>query len=144
MGQVIAGAISMAFTYIPEDYMSVWVRRAVGPAVAVATMVKLGVPHPPAGAHAVIYSEGKYSWTFYGVVVLGTIVSVIPGIIVNNLSPRRQYPIFWSKWGAVIRERVSRRLEGKATLSHVKPKRDIAGDSKVQGGIIHLQEQARL
>mmetsp|Transcript_30086 Transcript_30086/g.89429 ORF Transcript_30086/g.89429 Transcript_30086/m.89429 type:complete len:181 (+) Transcript_30086:528-1070(+) len=119
LGQMIAGAVSLAFTYIPEEYLSVWVRRAVGPAVAITAMVKLGVPHPPAGAHSVIYSEGKHNWTFYGLVVLGTVFSVIPGILLNNLSSKRQYPIFWTKWLPVLRERLPlcRRTPSKDKLS---------------------------
>jgi CBS-domain-containing membrane protein len=40
MGQAVAGAVSLAFTYIPEDILPIWLRRAVGPAIAIATMVK--------------------------------------------------------------------------------------------------------
>ena len=95
LGQAVAGAISMSFTYIPESIMSTWMRRAVGPAFAITTMVKLGIPHPPAGAHSVIYASGLYGWKFYFLVVLASIVSVAPATIVNNLSQKRQYPTFW-------------------------------------------------
>lgn len=65
-------------------------------------MVKLGFTHPPAGAHAVLYASGKYDWTFYSLVVLSTVISVIPATLVNNLSTKRQYPTYWGfvwpKW----------------------------------------------
>mmetsp|Transcript_36399 Transcript_36399/g.88160 ORF Transcript_36399/g.88160 Transcript_36399/m.88160 type:complete len:165 (+) Transcript_36399:626-1120(+) len=94
MGQAVAGAVSLAVTYIPELYLPVWLRRPVGPALGIATMVKLGFTHPPAGAHAVLYSSGKYGWTFYSLVVLSTVISVIPVTVVNNLSTKRRYPTY--------------------------------------------------
>jgi CBS-domain-containing membrane protein len=55
------------------------------------------VTHPPAGAHSVIYSSGEYGWIFYLLVVLASILSLIPAVIVNNFSDRRQYPTYWLK-----------------------------------------------
>lgn len=95
LGQAVAGAVSLAFTYIPEHVLPVWLRTAVGPAFAIGTMVKLGVVHPPAGAHSVLYASGKYNFTFYALVVLSTAISVIPATFVNNLSSKRQYPTYW-------------------------------------------------
>ena len=48
LGQAVAGAIALAFTYIP---VPVWLQQALGPAFSVAAMCRLGIPHPPAGAH---------------------------------------------------------------------------------------------
>jgi hypothetical protein len=100
MGQAVAGAVSLAFTYIPETILATWLRRAVGPAISIAFMVKLGFVHPPAGAHAVLYASGSYSFVFYGLVVLSTAISVIPATLVNNMSRKRQYPTYWGvpKW----------------------------------------------
>ncbi|KAL7553188.1 hypothetical protein ACHAWF_016441 [Thalassiosira exigua] len=95
MGQAVAGAVSLAFTYIPESNLPVWLRTAVGPAFAIGTMVKMGVVHPPAGAHSVLYASGKYNWLFYFLVVLSTALSVVPATLVNNLSSKRQYPTYW-------------------------------------------------
>lgn len=101
----MAGAVSISFTYIPEYILPVWIRQAVGPACAIAAMVKLGVPHPPAGAHSVIYAEGNHNWTFYSIVVLCSIVSIVPATIVNNLDRKRQYPIYWGYLPEVIAKR---------------------------------------
>ncbi len=95
MGQVVAGAISLAFTSIPEYILATWLRRAIGPAIAIAVMVKLGLTHPPAGAHAVLYASGKYNFAFYALVVVSTVISIIPATLVNNMSRKRQYPIYW-------------------------------------------------
>lgn len=91
----LAGAVSLAFTYIPESILPVWLRTAIGPAFAIGAMVKLGVVHPPAGAHSVLYASGKYNFGFYGLVVLSTAISVIPATLVNNMSSKRQYPTYW-------------------------------------------------
>jgi len=95
MGQAVAGAISLAFTHIPESTLPTWLRTAVGPAIGIAAMVKVGVVHPPAGAHAVLYASGKYSFVYYSLVVLSTAISVIPATLVNNMSQKRQYPTYW-------------------------------------------------
>jgi len=96
LGQAVSGAVSLAFTYIPESILATWLRRAVGPAVAIGAMVKLGVTHPPAGAHAVLYASGQYNFGFYALVVLSSTISVIPAAVVNNLSYKRQYPTYWT------------------------------------------------
>ena len=96
LGQAVSGAVSLAFTYIPESILAVWLRRAVGPAVAIGVMVKCGVTHPPAGAHAVLYASGKYNFGFYALVVLSSAISVIPATFVNNMSSKRQYPTYWT------------------------------------------------
>jgi len=99
MGQAIAGGVSLAFTYIPEHVLPVWVRTAVGPAFAIGFMVKLGVVHPPAGASSVLFASGRYNFGFYGLVVLSTALSVIPATVINNMSSKRQYPTYWGLGG---------------------------------------------
>jgi hypothetical protein len=94
-GQALAGATSLAFTYIPESVLALWLRQAIAPAIAIGLMVKCGVTHPPAGAHAVLLSSGEYSWVLYGIGLFGTLVSIIPATLVNNLSLKRQYPTYW-------------------------------------------------
>lgn len=94
-GEVVAGAVSLAFTYVPTWAIPVWVRLALGPAFGIGAMFRLGVVNPPSGAHAVIYASGDYDWTFYGLVVLSTIASIVPSMVVNNLSLKRQYPTYW-------------------------------------------------
>ena len=114
LGQVVAGAVSLSFTYIPDSVMSTWMRRAIGPAVAITTMVKLGIPHPPAGAHSVIYASGLYGWKFYFLVVLSSIISVAPATMVNNLSQKRQYPTFWDYVPSYFMTRIKRWWKGVA------------------------------
>mmetsp|Transcript_13578 Transcript_13578/g.29140 ORF Transcript_13578/g.29140 Transcript_13578/m.29140 type:complete len:567 (-) Transcript_13578:67-1767(-) len=95
ISQTVTGALSLAFTYVPETVLPVWVRTALAPAFAIGCMTKLGVVHPPAGATSILYASGKYNFAFYALVVLSTVISVIPATIINNMSSKRQYPIYW-------------------------------------------------
>ena len=119
LGQLVAGVVAMSFTYIPDNIIVPWLRQAIAPAFAIGAMVKLGIPHPPAGAHSVIYAEGNHSWYFYTLVVLCSAVSVIPATIVNNLSEKRQYPIYWGYiFGYIQRRRTEWRSPGKVSRKH--------------------------
>lgn len=95
LGQIVAGAISLSATYIPESVLPIWVRQAVAPALAIGAMVRLGCTHPPAGASSIIFAGGKHNWGFYALVVLCSIISIVPATIINNLSKKRQYPTYW-------------------------------------------------
>jgi hypothetical protein len=48
LGQIVSGAIAISFTYLP---IPTWLQQALGPAFSVTAMCRLGIPHPPAGAH---------------------------------------------------------------------------------------------
>ena len=107
LGHIVAGAISLSLTYIPESILPTWIRQMVAPAFAIGAMVKLGITHPPAGAFSVIFAQGQHNWGFYGIAVLCSVISIIPAIIVNNMSQKRQYPTYWgfpsSRWGKAPR-----------------------------------------
>jgi len=131
LGQIVAGAVSLSFTYIPESVMPVWIRQAVAPAFAIAAMTKLGVPHPPAGAHSVIYAEGKHNWGFYGLVVFCSVVSIVPATIVNNLSQKRQYPIYWGYLPDAVARHLPRRNHNLKKEESESPLTDRSADSLV-------------
>jgi len=42
LGQVVAGAVSMAISQIPRRYVSKWINQALAPAFAIFAMTKLG------------------------------------------------------------------------------------------------------
>ena len=96
-GQIVAGGLAMLSNYFPE-WLPRWIRVAIGPSLGIAAMTRLGVLHPPAAANAVTYvSRGRVDWPGYGIVVACTAVAVLPAILINNLSHRRQYPIYWGQ-----------------------------------------------
>ena len=119
LGHIVAGAVSLLFTYIPGSILPTWIRQAVAPAFAIGAMVKLGIPHPPAGAQSVIFSTGDYNWAFYALAVLCSVISIIPATIVNNMSQKRQYPTYWGYLPAYI----SRRRNQKTLDKQAKHKR---------------------
>ena len=61
----------------------------------VAAMSAAGVVHPPAGAHATIWADADHNWYFYMIVIVCSAVSVLPATLINNMSLKRQYPIYW-------------------------------------------------
>lgn len=108
LGQVVAGGIAMAFIQIPGRLLPAWICQAVAPAIAISTLTKLGIVHPPAGASSVLLSSRLYGWATYLLLVFAAVVSIFPAVVVNNMSSKRQYPIHWSffptpsRWGVKV------------------------------------------
>lgn len=88
IGHAIAGSIALGLTYIPEERLAIGWRQILSVTFANFAMVKLGVACPPASAHSLIYAEGKHDWKFWGLALLGCLLSFIPAIFFNNLNPR--------------------------------------------------------
>jgi CBS-domain-containing membrane protein len=92
-GQTIAMTISLAISY--ADNVSIWMRQALATSLAVATMAKLGVIHPPAGAAALLFASGSFGWGNMLFVLVGNVIAIGAATLINNFSEYRQYPIFW-------------------------------------------------
>lgn len=59
-------------------------------------MAITGIIHPPAGANPIIIILGGYGWSYLVMpVLLGALIIVFFGIVINNLRETRQYPSFW-------------------------------------------------
>lgn len=73
-----------------------WWSPALGTSLALVIMVLTKTTHPPGGATALfaVLSQAHPSYIFTTIMV-GAVILVIIGIIVNNLSPNRQYPRYW-------------------------------------------------
>ena len=120
LGLAVAGGSAMLFTYIPESVLPLWIREVVASTVAIGLMVKCGFAHPPGGALAVLIASGKYNWTMYGFTLVGAVLSMLPAVIVNNLSNKRQYPTYW---GFVLPEWPKSAVKSiKKTLIEMKKK----------------------
>lgn len=67
---------------------------AVG--LAIFAMVLTKTTHPPAGADpiVVIMAGSGYGFLFHPI-LLGSIIIVVMGLIINNLIKTRKYPKFW-------------------------------------------------
>ncbi|MFC7686129.1 HPP family protein [Ureibacillus sp. GCM10028918] len=52
--------------------------------------------HPPACGNPIIIMMSGYSWDFlFQPVLIGAIIIVSFGLIINNLHPKRKYPLYW-------------------------------------------------
>jgi CBS-domain-containing membrane protein len=77
------------------------VAAAMAVATAIALMHATRTLHPPGGATAliaVIGSERVHDLGYWFAVIpagAGSLVMLIVGLGVNNLLPRRRYPLFW-------------------------------------------------
>jgi CBS-domain-containing membrane protein len=93
VGQTVSISIALVFRYIP---MNTALRTSLATALAVASMVKLGVTHPPAGAATVIFvTNSTLSWGSMGFMLIADLLAIGSATLINNISEKRQYPTFW-------------------------------------------------
>ena len=81
-----------------EDYESMkWLAGAVACGCASAVMLLTGTVHPPGGASAVLAATEPaittMGWYFVGLVMWGTTLMLLVGLVVNNI--QRQFPMYW-------------------------------------------------
>ncbi|KAG9196452.1 hypothetical protein G6011_01573 [Alternaria panax] len=94
---LIGVGVSKLFQYHP-DYDSIkWIAGAIACGCASAVMLLTNTVHPPGGASAVLAATEPVitamGWYFVGLVLWGTTLMVIVGLVVNNI--QRQFPIYW-------------------------------------------------
>lgn len=113
LGQTVSLAIAIGIASIPS--LDLWIRQSLATALAVTSMVKLGVTHPPAGAAALIFSGGNNSWGNLAMMLVGNAIAVCTSTIINNMNMKRQYPMSWGIGWAYkeARRRWKMRKEGK-------------------------------
>ena len=92
LGQTISLSIAMGMTY---TRLATNIRRALGTAIAIMCMCRLGVTHPPAGAAALIFTEGGYTWVHMGILLAGNVIAIFSATVINDMNVKRQYPTFW-------------------------------------------------
>ena len=69
--------------------------------LAIGLMQLTGTMHPPGGATAflaVAGGEGVHSlgyWYVLAPCIAGSILMILVALVVNNISPRQRYPLFW-------------------------------------------------
>ena len=68
----------------------------LGVCLTIFFMGFLGVIHPPAGANPIIIILGGYSWSYLVTpVLIGAVLIVVIGLLINNLRGTRKYPVYW-------------------------------------------------
>jgi hypothetical protein len=117
-GQMISLSIALLSNSYLRPILPMWLLLPLTAAASIATMSKLGCTHPPAAAAVVaLFSEPAFSvWTAL-FLLLGNLAAVATAIVANNLSDKRQYPVYW-EFG--IREA----LESLGILRKRRPVRD--------------------
>ena len=73
-----------------------WWSPALGTALALVVMLLTKTTHPPGGATALfaVLSKAHPSYILTPIMA-GALILVFVGLLVNNLSPNRQYPRYW-------------------------------------------------
>jgi len=102
-GHIISGTIGVALDYLVmmPSGLPLYLACAIGPACTIFIMAKLGIIHPPAVAVCVIYLNDvnrfrTLQWLFLAApLMLDCVIMVTVGVLVNNLSKERNYPLYW-------------------------------------------------
>ncbi|MGE7691818.1 HPP family protein [Lysinibacillus sp. NPDC097214] len=69
---------------------------SIGVGLTIFFMALLGIIHPPAGANPIIIILGGYGWSYLVMpVLIGALIIVFFGLMINNLRETRKYPLFW-------------------------------------------------
>ena len=91
-GHVITTICGMLFLYFIPLPIYITIPLAVG--LGVASMIALGVTHPPAGGNPIIVIMGSVSLDYLiNPILSGTIIILVFGIILNRLILKKKYPI---------------------------------------------------
>jgi len=92
-GHVVSAFIGLAlYTTLGSSMLSI----SLGVGLTIFFMAFLGIIHPPAGANPIIIILGGYSWNYLIMpVLIGAVIIVFFGLLINNLRETRKYPQFW-------------------------------------------------
>jgi CBS-domain-containing membrane protein len=93
-GQALSMAVSIGVSYAGPA-VPAWLRQSLAASLSIAAMVRLGITHPPAGASALVLATEPGAWPSMAATLLGNVVAIGMAAAVNNLSPKRQYPLYW-------------------------------------------------
>lgn len=92
-GHFISAFIGLAmYSLLGSNILSI----SLGVGLTIFFMAFLGVIHPPAGANPIIIILGGYGWSYLLTpVLIGAVIIVLFGLLINNLREKRKYPLFW-------------------------------------------------
>lgn len=112
LGQAISLSIAIGVASI--DGLDLWLRQSLATALAITTMAKLGLTHPPAGAAALIFAGGSNGWGNLAMMLAGNCIAIITAMLINNFNMRRQYPMTWEiGWAINETKRRANRILGR-------------------------------
>lgn len=92
IGQLISLTVAISVGYLPTE---VYIKQALGTAIAVGLMGRAAAVHPPGGAAALLFSSGTYSWSNMVTFMLADVITIGMAVLINNSNSLRQYPTYW-------------------------------------------------
>ena len=91
-GHLLTSCVGVIFLYFLPLPIFVIIPLAVG--ICVTLMIALNVTHPPAGGNPIIVIIGSVSLDYLiNPVILGSIIILVFGIILNRLILKKKYPL---------------------------------------------------
>ena len=79
--------------------LPLWFHASLGTSLAIFSLQKLGLVHPPAGAAAFVFALSRKDivsdFLHAGAFLLADVVAIGLAVFFNNLSDTRQYPMYW-------------------------------------------------
>ena len=91
-GHLLTSCVGVIFLYFLPLPIFVIIPLAVG--IGVTLMIALNVTHPPAGGNPIIVIIGSVSLDYLiNPVILGSIIIMVFGIILNRLILKKKYPL---------------------------------------------------
>ena len=91
-GHLLTACVGVIFLYFLPLPIFVIIPLAVG--IGVTLMIALNVTHPPAGGNPIIVIIGSVSLDYLiNPVILGSIIILVFGIILNRLILKKKYPL---------------------------------------------------
>ena len=91
-GHLVTSLVGLFFLYFVPLPLFINLSLAVG--VGVFFMILFKITHPPAGGNPIIIIMGSVSFDFLiNPIILGTIIILIFGIILNRIILKKKYPI---------------------------------------------------
>jgi CBS-domain-containing membrane protein len=81
---------------IEQAQWPLWTVVPLTTAGGIAIMTKLSVTHPPAAASVVaLFSMPNFTVVTAAILLAGNILAIIMAMLINNLSEKRRYPVYW-------------------------------------------------
>ncbi|KAF2679559.1 hypothetical protein K458DRAFT_346505 [Lentithecium fluviatile CBS 122367] len=101
LGHTFSAIIGVGITKLfrlRSDFEKIkWIAGAISCGTASSVMLLTGTVHPPGGASAVLAATSpeitEMGWYFVGIVMWGTTLMLIVGLVINNI--QRQFPVYW-------------------------------------------------
>ena len=91
-GHLLTSVVGVFFLYLIPLPLYVLIPLAVG--FGVCLMIMFNVTHPPAGGNPIIVIMGSISLDYIvSPVIIGSIILIIFGIVLNRLILKKKYPI---------------------------------------------------